>query len=34
MKSEGKAKISYYPNFFKFYFDEVLAVFRSFFGIG
>lgn len=34
MNQEGKAKISYYPNFLKFYFDEVVSVFKSFFRIG
>ena len=30
MNKEGKAKISYYPNFFKFYFDEGFVIIRSF----
>ena len=30
MNKEGKAKISYYPNILKFYFDEVFVIIRSF----
>lgn len=31
MKSEGKAKITYYPNIIKFYFDEFIGVLKNLF---
>lgn len=34
MNKEGKAKITYYPNIFKFYLDEVIRVFICFFRRG
>ena len=34
MNQEGKAKISYYPNILKFYFDEVIGAFRNLFRRG
>lgn len=34
MNKEGKAKISYYPNILKFYFDEGFGAFRKLFRKG